>query len=456
MQKISELISQENYYKSSSFKLACLVTFLLGIIVFSFAYFSYSTNKSHLVDQAEHVLDIELFYFKHMSSIISEQKIKNYVEEKNNDPNFLYILKDKEGKLIAGNNFSLVYNMEYLKKDMKGFTLLIDGRQCRFAVKELHLDNGNILTVASNIDHILSRYYIVQYMSMASVIVIIILIIGGFLLSVSTFKKMNNIVQTVDNIVLTGDLSRRVKVNANINNDFNILIAHINSLLDKNEELIIGFRNIADNIAHDLRTPLTRIISRLEKLENSAFLSKDEIGKISEDCKSLLSTFNALLRIANIEKGKRKIVENKISMREIIEDVCELYEPLSEKKNIKFQRYYCPKDFFSTADRELVFQLYTNLMDNALKFSYKDSTIDIIITCHKKTWSVEFKDYGVGINEHEKNNIFEPFYRAEESRHTQGNGLGLGLVNAIVRIHHWHIDVVSHTKGTSFIVSGTY
>jgi signal transduction histidine kinase len=274
---------------------------------------------------------------------------------------------------------------------------------------------------------------------------------GGLMMSGSTLRRLETINQTCRDI-MKGDLSRRIPTKGT-SDDFDQLADNLNTMLDKIEILMAGVRQVADNIAHDLRTPLTRLRNRLELLRRQppAKESYEElIDQNISEADQLLATFNALLRIAQIESGSRLSHHLQVNLTTLVQDAAELYEALAYDKQ-QLLTLKLANDVSIYGDRDLLFQALANLLDNAVKYTPVGGQISVTLISQIEFAEIRIIDTGPGIPTEARDKVFERFFRSETSRNTPGNGLGLSLVAAVAKLHHSQLELADHTPGLSVI-----
>jgi signal transduction histidine kinase len=228
------------------------------------------------------------------------------------------------------------------------------------------------------------------------------------------------------------------------------LIEAGNTILEHVESLVVGVRTVSDNIAHDLRTPLTRLRNKLSQLRQQVDSSHiQQIDQILSDCDDLLTSFNALLRISLLEVGSQLPADGQlVSLRKVLQDVVEMYEPVAHKAGVllSFHSEYVDQ---MIGEPDLLGQMFANLIDNAIKYTPPGGSIFVTLERDSPKWlRVLVSDNGRGIPEGERANVFRRFYRGEPSRgESKGHGLGLSLVQAIVLYHRGSIVLSDNNPG---------
>jgi signal transduction histidine kinase len=264
--------------------------------------------------------------------------------------------------------------------------------------------------------------------------------------------------------IMAGDMSRRIPIGKQ-GDEIDEVAGNLNAMLDQIERLLAGMSQISDNIAHDLRTPISRLRTGLESAligQSDPESDRKAMLKAIEEADNILKTFNALLNIAQAEAGATEAQFGSIDPTALLYDVAELYEPLAEEQGIALELDIPQKGDRVTdlkGDRNLLFQAVANLVDNALKFSPEKSRITIALeteTAGKNSprrIRIIVADQGPGIPGKDRERVLDRFHRLEASRSTPGNGLGLSLVSAVSKLHRGSLSLEDNGPGLRAVLT---
>ena len=269
---------------------------------------------------------------------------------------------------------------------------------------------------------------------------------GGIMMSRSTARRVE-LINHASQKIMAGNLALRIP-DRGTNDEFDQLSRNLNEMLDKIVNLMEGIRHVSDNIAHDLRTPLTRLRNQLESTMMRVERGEDRerVADAVAEADQLLATFNALLRIARLEMGGRAANLQAFNLTELVLDASELYEALAEDKEQKFV-LQVEDNVQLVGDKDLLFQTLSNLIDNAIKYTPEGGIITLKLSDDEENTEIELSDSGIGIPDEELDKVFGRFYRVAKSRSLPGNGLGLSLVNAVIELHHGTIALSNNQPG---------
>ncbi len=420
--------------------MALLFTLLCGTAVIVMGYFGYYFQRGHFVYGTEQVIESEI---RLLTLLDQNDALQKYLNKAEADESRVYaiFMSEKEKPQYLPEEISLLAEGTILFEHVE--------RAKKYAARIHSFEDDRKLLVGVDITDVSEEFEFMQFLSLVSIALMVIVVIVSYMISRFVVDGTNNIAKTAYGIITTGDLTRRVDVRWHWD-DLSNMAGILNTLLDRIEGLMQGVRRVSDNIAHDLRTPLTRLRHNLESLKSAETIkndkeSLDKIEDLLSEADQMLNTFNALLRIARIENEKQRSRFTDIDLSNIAEDVIDFYEPLMEERGIKnFKKLETAPMY---GDRDLLFQTLANLLDNAIKFTPNGSTISISSHLENGKAVLTLHDSGPGISESEQNKIFDRFYRGESSRHTPGNGLGLSLVKAVVDLHEGAISLENAENG---------
>ena len=288
--------------------------------------------------------------------------------------------------------------------------------------------------------------YLGIFFQLFSILMISLIIVSagiGWLLAKRALSDMKEVTQTAEDIS-KGSYNRRVQIKRRFI-EIERLGAAFNSMLDRIQSLLKSMKEINDNIAHDLRSPLARIrgIAEMSLLkEKSIDDYKDMAANTVEECDKLIAMINTMLDITEAEAGVNDVEAEQFELTALIRDACELFRPIADDKNINL-KISLPESLILKSDRKKMQRIVTNLLENAIKFTPENGTVAVSAAAHDGEVRIDFDDTGVGISENDLPHIFERFYRCDRSRSQSGVGLGLSLVKAYTASMNGTIHVES-------------
>lgn len=431
--------------------MAMLFKALLGMSAILLVYFLYDFGKQNFIRETEAAIDSEIEHILAIANQDSSDEIAQYIEQRTAlKKHPVYFYQDRNENILAGNINAIPDNVDIIKEGVISFSIKLHSAKSMVAGKVHTFKDDSKLLIARDITAIIQGYERLKLFCILIMIFMLMVVLISFFISTFVVTRINKIANTAKEIINTGDLSRRIKVDSNWD-DLSYLAKTLNNFLARIESLMQAIRDVSDNIAHDLRTPVTHLKGDLEGLKNKKLSGKD-IDKLISEADNILSMFNSLLRIANVEKGKRHQSFETVNISCIIHDVIELYEPLANEKRI-FIKSDLDKVANISGDRDLLFQMFANLLDNAIKFSSKNSDVLVSTRQEDKNLVVVISDSGVGIASDEAEKVFARFYRADKSRNTSGSGLGLSMVKAVIELHQAKITLDDNSPGLKVTIS---
>ncbi len=430
--------------------LSATVFLLLGAFYLYFSYTSFRALGESVMSELE---TLELVYSEQSLAGVTE-----YIDDQlasSSIHRFYYLVTDVEGIKVAG-DLSARPSYREFDDGWLGFELALQdwgqSIDVEFLAYPMLLGDGYEVMVARDYADIVDRAELVFTTLFRFLIATLILgVIGGFFSAARTLDRIERLNLDVSRMI-RGGASERLQVEQE-KGYIRVLAMFMNQMLEQIETLMQGVRRVSDNIAHDLRTPLTRMRNDLSQLRDRSNQEEGgQLERIIDECDELLSSFNALLRISTLESGSRLAGGSDIELQALLQDVVELYEPVAEEKNIELA-LNAPRSQVCKGDVDLLFQMFANVLDNAIKYTQPDGYIRVqmglkMAADGNSRHSIVISDSGPGIAFSERDSVFRRFYRVESSRGEQpGHGLGLSLVQAIAHYHYGSVELSNNNPG---------
>ena len=441
---------------SSSVRLldfACTTTFrstlaiagafvLCTLVLFGFIYWQ---TAAYLTSSFDALITGEL---RIIAAESPERRLAHINERLDNDPRRVRIagLFGADGHRIAGNMESLPGG---LTPDVPADAVVVrvdnQGRETeKVRLATERLPDGEVLAIGRNNDEIAGIANIVRRaLTLGLLPAFGLAIVIGLVLSLRARRRLSEGNRRIQRIV-AGDLRERLPTRKG-NDPFDQLAASVNLMLGEIESLVQEIAGVGNDIAHDLRTPLTRVRARLERgrarattLDELRTVVDQSIGGLDQS----LAVVTALLRIAEIEHNRRLEGFSQVQLAPLVREVGDLYEPIAEDKRVTLQ-VEAADEATVRGDRDLLFEAVANLVDNAVKFTPEGGRVTLRLLRRDGESVIQVKDTGPGIPETEREAVMRRFYRSDKSRNTEGLGLGLSLVAAIVKLHGFRFTIAA-------------
>lgn len=366
-----------------------------------------------------------------------------------------FALFDSSGQLVAGSNVPLPANVpaEPVPFDFK---VHVGSHRMPFRGLVRRLADGSRLLIAQDVaEQNEFNELLANAMLFGAAVTAALGLLGAGLVGLGSVRRIDGITRATRKI-MNGDLAQRLPT-GRAGGDIDRLAAVVNDMIEEIEHLVHEVKGVCDNIAHDMRTPLTRLLAGLERARRRAVTADDYARCVDEavvEVQGILKTFSALLRISEVEDGIRRSGFVAADMAAITQDAMEFYEPFAEEREValSFENTAGPATTIQ-GDPNLLFEAIGNLIDNAIKFTPSGGRASVTISRVATDIRLVVEDTGCGIPQEEAEAVLRRFHRAERSRHQPGNGLGLSLVAAISRLHGISLLIEHPDMGSRIVLT---
>ena len=440
--------------KSSTFKLALIAIGTFGVIasaIFSYVYLStsaYVRSRSDRAIMTEYVSLQGAYQQSGREGLIA--LMQRRIADKS-FPDNVYILADPSLVVLAGNLMAWPSAVTTLKgwiefRAPQPLSGTANPPLLRAMVETF--PSGDRLLVGKDISELDSfTDQIKTAVISGGALILMLAAVASILVTRRTVGRIEQINATSRAIMQSG-LDKRIPLRGT-HDEWDRVAENLNLMLERIETLMGEIKQVSDNVAHDLRTPLTRMRGRLEKAYHGRRIADDDqslIGDTIADLDAVLRIFSSLTRIAQIETQARKDAFRTVNLVEITGEVVELYDAAAEQDGTRLS-IVGDSEVLVTGDRDLIFDAIANLVDNAIKHGRAGGQVVVANENIDGRPVISIADDGRGIAAGEYEHVFKRFYRLEHSRYTPGNGLGLSLVAAVARLHGARIEMLDNSPG---------
>jgi signal transduction histidine kinase len=438
-------------FRTTPFRLTLVFLALFAGAAAAFLAYIYAETAGEVTRVADAAITHEIVALEQDYSRGGREALKrSLVEHAANGRPFFYLLLDESGRRIWGTIAqSPIGHFDERDTVWMRFTVTAPGPNgaavSRLARGERQrLSGGEILFVGADAGE--AEFYVlklVRALGGAGALVIILGLVGGLIVSRSVNRSIAEL-NAVVAAVRGGDLRARVRLRG-ARDEFEDLAAGLNDMLDRLERSIGGLRHAGDAIAHDLRSPLTRLRTRLEvaliEVEAGRGDPTAALAQTLEDTDSVLGTFGTVLAIARLQAAGAMTDQRTFDTAQMAEDIAELYEPFCEERGLDF-RAELATGLNARGNREFIAQALANLLDNAVKYTASGGAV-MLRTRRRSSGEIEFSvtDTGPGVPEDQRARVVQRFVRLENSRNQPGAGLGLSLVAAVAEAHGGRLEL---------------
>ena len=431
-------------FRSTALRLAVLYTAAFAASVLVLGAITLITTRASLRQQFDATIKAESVALAREFRTEGREGVVQAVRERDSTPGALdYGLEDTQGHVIAGRLAGHHAAFGWSALEMQAHS----GGHESLRVLTTQLPDGYRLIVGDDDDRSESlQQTVMQGFVWAFASIVVLGVLGGFGLSRDVHRRLAGMSSAAEAII-DGDMRRRIPVRGS-DDDLDRLAETFNRMLDRIDLLMDSLRQVSNDIAHDLRTPLTRLRQRLEAartLASPQARAKAVDGAL-EDVDAILETFAALLRIAQIEAGSRRSAFRPVDLSAIARTVVEAFAPSAEEAG-QTLAIEPGGELVVDGDRELLTQMLANLVENALRHAGGSARAVVMTKACGSEALLQVRDNGPGVPDAERSRVLDRFYRLERSRSTPGNGLGLALVAAIARLHEAALELDDASPG---------
>ena len=333
-------------------------------------------------------------------------------------------------------------------------TISMPGHRHKARMISIPVIDGNKIMIASSLEG--DEILLERYRETFGTALVLMLVCGGFIGWLLARKSMSGVKRVTETASRTGrhNFGQRVTVTGE-GEEISALGQAFNDMLKRIESLLNELQQVTDNVAHELRTPITRIRGIAEttlKANGNPDEFREMAAAVIDESDNLIEMIGTMLEIAKTDSGVAELAIAPLDIRKIVEDAVDLFAPAAEDRHIRIHLSNPPKTVMIPGDRQRLQRVVANLLDNAIKYTPPGGNVSLSVAAEEAGAKLEITDTGVGIDEKDIPRIFDRFYRCDKSRSTAGSGLGLSLALAVIHAHDGDITAKNTGSGSSFTV----
>ncbi len=440
-----------NAFRTTSFRLAALYAVFFGLSTTALLLLVYWYTLGQMEQDLESTVSARLTQLHRVYDSGGLEMLKKAVTQESSQPDsrFRYALIDPSGVRIAGKVPYSGLGEEWQELESGDEESAGDNDEAILGGHGVRLPGGWLLWAGRDVETLHElRERLAGSVSAAMAVTIALALAGGVFMGWQVSRRVEAMNRTARSI-MAGDLTRRLAVRGT-GDEFDRLAEQFNAMLERIQALMENLRQVSSNIAHDLRTPLSHLRHRLEELRERPLTTeqyRDAVDQAIGETDTILATFEALLRIAQIESGRRRTAFSRVDLSALLEELAETYAPVAEDMGHTLTAEVNAAVHVQ-GDGQLLTQMLVNLIENALRHTPAGTRVEVRLPQPTLAGPVvTVADNGPGVPARERDKIFRRFYRLDASRTTPGSGLGLSLVAAVAELHDVTIDLQDNQPG---------
>lgn len=428
----------------STFRQTVLLGLISAVGVIALLGIVYVLTARELTSRTDRILRMEAGRFNDVQPVDLPQQVWREVE-RNSGMNLNYFaLLSREGERVAGD----INDPGHLVYDTPANIPVRPGQRGPIRLLAIRVSTGETILVGRDMTQIADlRRRVLEILLASGLGIALVILIWGVALSVPLLRRVRDL-QRISREIAAGHLDRRMPLSGR-GDELDLFASTVNVMVEDLGRVVGQVKAVTDAVAHDLRTPLTRVKSQLFRMRQQPGLDAgmtERLDGAMADLDNVLDRFAALLRIAELESSQQRAGFASVALDPLIAAIADLYEPLAEESGVRLVRQSLAGASVH-ADAKLLFEAISNLVDNAIKFSPAGASVTLSVLRDAGALCIDVRDTGPGIPEPERDAVLRRFHRGDGAAEVPGTGLGLSVVTAIVHLHHFRLELTGAEPG---------